>query len=263
MSKSFAMKPLAKDFTDQIINSHRLNLPKIKYSLDKVYTDEQATLDRYAQLSGYGIIDLASHGFAWEDSSGIVDVYMLTGETADPNTKYWMDVANRNMIIMQYENKNKFWISERFIAGHNNFSRDTVLFIGSFCYSFRGSWPNLQKSFANGAYVGYTRSVTLDYYVKWDCDLISFMSDTTRQPLMNIGDWMNDPKIPKNYISQVDHSDIHVEFAGDSTLTLLPDTTTTVKNIDGNIYHVKKIGKQYWTVENLKTGSQGLACSHA
>jgi len=243
-----------KYFTDQVIASHRLNLPKIKYTLDKVYTDEQATLERYTQLSGYGIIDLASHGFASEDTSGrYVDVYMLTGELAGPKTKYWLDVASHNMIIMQYLGKNKYWISERFISGHNNFSKDTVLIIGSFCHSYRCTWPNLQKSFAAGAYVGYTRKIDVDKCAEYDSDLIFFLSDTTKSPLKNIADWMNDPKYPKYYQSLADYTPVHVEFAGDSSLTLLPDTTTTVKDIDGNVYHVKKIGKQYWTVENLKT----------
>ncbi|MCX6225745.1 MAG: hypothetical protein NTV01_13505, partial [Bacteroidia bacterium] len=242
-----------KYYTDQVISNHRLNLPKITYSLDKVYTDEQATLERYTQLSGYGIIDLAAHGFGWEDSTGIVDVYMLTGETANLNTKYWVDLSNNNMIIMQYKGKNKYWISERFISGHNNFSKDTVLMIGSFCHSFRGKWPNLQKSFASGAYVGYTRRVNIDKCANYDSNLIFCLSDTTKSPLMNITDWMNDPTYPKYYEYWSDPYPVHVEFAGDSTLTLLPDTTTTVKDIDGNLYHVKKIGKQYWTVENLKT----------
>ncbi len=242
-----------KYYTDQVISNHRLNLPKIKYSLDKVYTDEEATLERYTQLSGYGIIDLASHGFRWRDANRTVEVYMLTGETVSLNSKYWADMMNRNIIIMRHKGINKYWISERFISSHNNFSKDTVLMIGSFCYSYNGAWPNLQKSFADGAYVGYTRLIDVDKCAEFDSNLIFFMSDTTKSPLMNITDWMNDPKYPKFYQSSSDLLPVHVEFAGDSTLTLLPDTTTTVKDIDGNVYHVKKIGKQYWTLGNLKT----------
>jgi uncharacterized protein (TIGR02145 family) len=167
--------------------------------------------------------------------------------------KYPADLKFKNIIIATYHSKSKYWISEKFIANHNNFSKDTVLFYGSFCYSSLGKWPGLQKTFGNGVYMGYDWEVPADWDARWAINMISFLTDTTNSPLKNINDWMKDPALPKVTRRASDIFDVHVMLAGDSTLTLLPDTTTTVKDIDGNVYHVKKIGKQYWTLENLKT----------
>ncbi len=48
-------------------------------------------------------------------------------------------------------------------------------------------------------------------------------------------------------------TDANVETISDSTTITQPNDTTTVIDIDGNVYHTVTIGSQIWLVENLRT----------
>lgn len=76
-------------------------LPKIGFSLQAVYPNEEASVDRFTQLSGHGIIHINSHGWAWPTKWNIKEVYVLTREILNKTTsdKYKSDIKNGNLII--------------------------------------------------------------------------------------------------------------------------------------------------------------------
>lgn len=201
--------------------------PKVGFDFPIHYLNWTGTLDIFSQLSGYGIIHIYSHGAAWPNNKNIQEVYLLTGESASDNTtkKYWNDIKSGNIFlgltkVSNSETANVYWISEKFIASHNDFSKDTVLFYGGFCYSFLGGWDQLYKKFAKGSYFGFDWSVWTDMNANWAKSLIDSLCDTLRRPPYNPEKWMTGPNPAKSYYDNDDKKTVHIEYVGDATLTL-------------------------------------------
>ncbi len=215
-------------YTDQIYSIHRNNLRKAGIDLSTFYKNEEATVNRFTELSGYGIIQIYSHGWAWPKENNITDIYLLTGETANDATskKYWDELKTGNIPVAKIAgSNNSYLVSERFIENYNDFSKDTVLFYGGFCYSFLGDWPDLQKSFADGVYVGFDWSVYTYRNANWSVNLVALMSDTSKSEPMNMESWMNDSGMEKSYWDATNERTVHIYYTGDGTLTLWGDVS--------------------------------------
>ncbi len=214
-------------YTDQIYSHIRSNLQKVNIDLSTFYKNEEATVDRFTQLSGYGIIQIYSHGLAWPKQENITDVYLLTGETANEATskKYWDELKTGNIPIMMVEyhselRKNVYLISESFVNDYNDFSEDTVLFYGGFCYSFLGNWPDIIDGFADGAYLGHDWSVYTHKNANWLVNSIYYLSDTTADRPVTLNDWFNKSDVSKLYWNEKDSRYVHIYYAGDGNLKL-------------------------------------------
>jgi hypothetical protein len=232
---------------NSIIASYNVNLPKAGFSLQTVYKNEEASVDRFTELSGYGIIHIYSHGWAWPENTAIEDVYLKTGEVENDVTteKYALRMLTGDIIVAErqagYDDqgiiiwKNIYFIDEEFVASQNDFSKDTVLFYGGFCYSFLGKWPEIEKIFAKGAYFGFDWSVFTSKNVNWAKLLIYNLTDTTRFLPCNPPTWMNMPNPPKSYFNNKDNKTVNIKYVGDATLTLWKDSaeveTSPITNI--------------------------------
>jgi len=212
-------------YTDQIKRIDELNLAKVGMELSTFYKNEEATVDRFTELSGYGIVHIYSHGWAWPKQENITDVYLLTGETANETTsaKYWNELKTGNIPVMKVAGPNKYLVSPQFIADHNDFSNDTILFYGGFCYSFLGNWPDIIDGFADGAYTGYDWSVYTHKNANWCVNSLFNLSDTTADQPITLNDWFNDTEVPKSYWNERDSRTVHIHYAGDGALTLWDD----------------------------------------
>jgi len=213
-------------FTDQIYDISQSNLNRIGIDFSTIYKNDEATVDRFTELSGYGIVQIYSHGWAYPRETNIDKVYLLTGETANDNTtaKYWSDLTSGNLpIVVVNSLDNKYYVSKEFIANHNDFSKDTVMFFGGFCYSFLDDWPDLAESFARGAYLGFDWSVLTFFNANMSVNSMALMSDTSKSQPMDIAAWMNDPDVEKSFWHSIDNRTVHILYAGDSDLTLWGD----------------------------------------
>ena len=203
-------------------------MPEVGFTLKSIYKNQDASLDRFTQLSGNGIIHVYSHGLAYPDEKNIQEVYLKTGEIANLSStqKYWDDIKNGNILLCYTKSGvsqkgNVYFISPSFIALHNNFSKDTVLFYGGFCFSFLGTWDNLYTKFAKGAYFGFSWSVYTNWNAMWATSLIDSLSDTLTGPAYNPEIWINGPYLPKSYYNNVDSLTVYIEYVGDGTLTFI------------------------------------------
>jgi hypothetical protein len=233
-------------FSDQIIQIHANNLVQVEMTPVYWFKNSTATLDQFASLTGNGFIHVYSHGFAWPKQSNITDVYLLTGETANETTskKYWDDLTEGNIpIIKIFGSDNKYFIAPEFISKYNDFSKDTVLFYGGFCYSFLGGWPDLTQSFADGAYLGFDWSVYTFRNANWSVNLISGLSDTSKTSPMTLEEWMNNSEMEKSYWNSRDERTVNIQYTGDGNLTLWENTKVTIIALSGDGTPVNKPGE--------------------
>jgi hypothetical protein len=211
------------EYTDWIKQWYDNYLPKVFFNLQGVYKNEDASVGRFTKLAGHGLIHIYSHGWAWPEETNLRDVYLLTGEVANLTSTidYWDDIRAKKVIISKAKNstgwKNIYFINEEFIAAHNDFKKDTVLFYGGFCYSLWGKWAEMKDKFAQGAYFGFSWSVYTDKNASWAVDLVDYMSDTSAKPPYTAGMWFYGASSPRSYIDDKGR-EVRITFYGDSDL---------------------------------------------
>jgi len=216
-----------EDVLDVIERYYTSRLPYVGMNLTRVYQNTAVTVDRFTELSGYGLIHIDSHGWAWPKDWLILDVYVQTGELINEITaqKYWNDLITGKVIMASALiakkgiRANCFFLSPRFLASHNDFSKDTVLFFGGFCYSNLGGWPELYKKFLGGGSFGFDWSVHYERQDEWGRSLIDHLCNEQLRPPGNTGDWMAGP-LQKWYFDKRNDRNVSIQFAGDPNLTL-------------------------------------------
>ena len=215
---------------NNVISNYNQNLPKAGFVLQNIYKNAEASVDRFTQLTGYGLIHIYSHGLAWPDKNNLQEVYLLTGESVNEATswKYWAEILNGNIILLENLIAANTWgnvycLREKFIEGHNDFSQDTTLFYAGFCFSHLGTWPDLEQTFGNGAYFGYNWRVETRWNCKMAKSLVGCLTDTLLSPSGTSENWWSNP-VPKKYRWDVeDERYCHLLYTGDPGLKLLKD----------------------------------------
>lgn len=213
-------------YTDQIRSKYTANLNKV--GIERWFKkDYQATVDEFTTLSDYGIIHVYSHGAAWPKAENITEVYLLTGETANETTskKYFDELKRGNIPIMLVDKSNKYFISPEFISNHNDFSNDTILFYGGFCYSFLGGWPDIIDGFADGAYMGFDWSVYTFRNANWAVNCMHYLSDTALTQPMTLQGWFDNTDVDLSYWNERDNRTVSIQYTGDGNLKLWDDVS--------------------------------------
>ena len=193
-------------------------------------------LDLLSALTGYGVIDFNTHGVAWPDEVNTEEVYMMTRENASnvSTKKYWDDIQKGTLAIVKLKNVKSsiYAIKPQFITEHNDFTKDTVLFYGGFCYSALGSWPEIVNSCASGTYFGFNWSIDSWKCANWAISLVKNLSDHTLATPMTVEQWMSSTDIPKDYYYADLKKTVKIMYNGYGGLTLWkPDT-----NVKGGIF---------------------------
>ncbi len=247
------------EYTDPMVSNYQQRLPQPEFVLQTIYKNTEASVDRFTELSGYGIVHIYSHGWAWPKKDDIQEVYLKTGEVANlvTSAKYWKDIVNGDVAAVHTFagakiKENVYFLSPKFIETYNDFSKDSVLFYGGFCYSFLGSWSRLYKKFADGCYFGFTWSVYTSKNAGWATSLIDSLCDTSTNEAYTSSKWWGGISPAKSYYNEKDKVWVYIVYAGDPSLSLWKEKIVpgTFK-FDGRNYTYKKIGTQTWMTENL------------
>ncbi len=192
-----------KVFADALIAVYNDAFPKAGYLRPEVYKDGQVTLERLSSLSGYGVIHIYSHGWAFPSAnSPNKEIYLQTGEVPSlaSTVKYWPDMrAGRMALVRHGPTSNRYYVSPAFLT-RGAPCTDTALVYGGFCYSFLGSWPETILSWGAGAYLGVDWSVRTGRNVNWANGLFAHLTDTTAAQPWSVGEWyQNGTPIAKWY----------------------------------------------------------------
>lgn len=221
------------DFGDEtLIQHYGQYLPKVgmDFFLFDTILNQEANVNSFTKLSGKGFIYISSHGIAWPSDTDLQEVIVLTGEMANDITseEYYTDIYLGDIAIFCAQTsdgmggkiwKNIYLVNDEFIKDYNDFSKDTLLFYGAFCFSHLGGWSQLINSFAAGTYFGFDWAVQVGYCNDWADSLIKSMTDTSATQPITTEDWFSN-SIPKSYFSTKWQRNVSIDYVGDANLTL-------------------------------------------
>ncbi len=213
------------DWADQIISLYNTIFPKAGYSAPVLYLNEAATIARLTSLSGYGIVHIYSHGWAYPDKWNIQEVYLMTGEkvNAETDLAYENEIKNGNIpLIKTHKGDSRYYISPAFFAEKNNFSKDSSVIYGGFCYSYKGNWPNsLINTAGTGAYTGFTWRVLTGWNSTRAMSLFDTLTNNQLKKPRDLNYWFTQtPDVEKIKYDPADKVNCIIKFSGRNDLTI-------------------------------------------
>lgn len=211
-------------YANPLIAQANAGFAKTGYSNFEVFTNNQCTVEKFASLSGYGVVHIYSHGMAWPNSANIKEVYLMTGEiaTAATTTKYFSNIKSGKIPIVVYNAANRYFVSPSFVAHNNSFHDDTTFVYLGFCYSWLGNWQDTLINVAGaGACVGFDWSVYTSWNAMWARHLYNDLCDTTALSPMELSYWRDHaPRIDNTYWDPEDNRWVSIWNQGHSDLVM-------------------------------------------
>ncbi|MFH0734511.1 MAG: FISUMP domain-containing protein [bacterium] len=214
-----------QSYANGIINLYNSIFPRIGYNPPTTVLGNAATIEVMTNLSGYGIIHIYSHGWAYPDKYHIYEIYLMTGEdvNATTNKKYEDELLSGNIpIIKVHQGSTKYFLSSTFFSDKNNFSKDSTLFYGGFCFSFRGGWSNAMLDVSKaGSYTGFTWRVLTSWNASLSHSLMDTLSNNSLDSPRTLDYWFTKtPNIAKQLYDPTDKVYCKIQYVGHSDLTL-------------------------------------------
>ncbi|MBN2215272.1 MAG: hypothetical protein JW723_13625 [Bacteroidales bacterium] len=252
-------------YADPLISNYNVRLQNIEFEQPAVYKNQEATLDRFASLSDYGLIHIYSHGMAWPSTNKIDSVYLLTGQQASQDiiNKYVTGFREKDIAIFCIKNKNEVFISPQFITKHNDFKESTPLIYGGFCFSGLGNWPEIMTDTGNASgYFGFDWSVFTSWNAYWNYYLIQSLTDLGNSSANSAVDWYTDD-LDKYYWDEKYARNVNIIYWGNPALALIKEEESDIPftqcslefRFDGQIYEVSDWGDSYLTGDTTFWGN--------
>jgi hypothetical protein len=249
-------------YTDAVISSYKACLPSVGMQLAEqdIYLNDKANLEVLKHLTGYGYIHLYAHGYAWPSNSSITEVYMLTGQkiSTDVIKKYEKEIKSRELCNLYFHltKKHHWFVSPKFITDNNDFSQDTVLIYGGFCYAYLGTWSSIVDKMAAGSYLGADWAVLASYCTVWARDMVSYMTNTNITQPKTLNDWFTENHgMAMHYTAN--NREVSIKYSGRGDLRLWKKITTAISTSTPGGAPVTSPGKKntLYTFESVTEGA--------
>jgi hypothetical protein len=188
-----------KDEADQIVQTANARFLASGLEPFVQYLGTDCTLDRYQNLQDYSVVHLTGHAWPYPSEENVQEVYLMTGEPADPFMIGLFklgglipdEILPVNIVFGSSDKKQAlFFISPRFIARWNNFNdQKTLLYLG-FCYSGKGTWRDTMDTGAQaGASISFDGAVPAASNASWALSMYNNMGDRTGAGPASVGSW--------------------------------------------------------------------------
>lgn len=206
-------------------------------------------LEKLRNLEGYGIIHIWAHGALF--NGDVNEPYLCTDDEIDPalyvsklitNKDAWIDgQLGYNTQTVNGQTKHRFFVFPEYIYKNNDFSADSTMIYGGFCYSALGNWKKIFSEAKALTYLGYDWVIGSGTDEGWMTDMYVKMCDTTRQDPYTLPKWFSDTNPvykskknpnPKNNGYTYTHLWGHLTNAA----FWVPKEKTTILRIDVDLY---------------------------
>ena len=204
---------------------------KTKYWIPERELNDAASVEKFTFLENYGVIIIYTHGVAWPCEKELYEVYIQTGEIVNGATssRYWRYIDTGLIPLIYLEDESYYFISPRFITEYNNFTKDTTLIYGDFCYSALGSWPDEMINAGAGGYFGYSWATHSCMSDAWQQALFRELCDTTKARPVTCNDWITNKKTIKSYMNFEYDKMVYIKYFGIPNLALWKRDTEEYK----------------------------------
>lgn len=251
--KAFMYSPAYDEFatySDAIYNQHTSELPKAGMELGTAgwVKNENASLESLKSLSGYGYIHFDSHGLAFPKPDDIKEVYLMTGEKTNvTKTKaYWTEMKAKEIVILYYgvTHRVHYFVSPAYLTRHNDFSKDTVLFYGGFCFGYLGSWKNLVDKCAAGVYVAADWSVNAKFCGDWAEEMVEFLCNKNATSPNTVEKWYNSSTALPRFYTNAQGRKVTIKFNGRGDVAFWKKVTASIQPVNGSGEPISQPGKK-------------------
>ncbi len=186
------MQEVIAGVVDNVVAQVNPALQNAGYQPFELLTDDDCTVDLFAELDTYGIVRIHSHGSPWPSNESTQRVYTPTGEVRSTGTdeKYFNDLMSGNLAWTVRNGQTYYYVSAGFVGSRNNFSDENTFVSLGFSYGSEGGWPDaVTVQGESSASTGFDWVVSGDQERDWAIDFFTSMCNTALETPMTIADW--------------------------------------------------------------------------
>jgi len=210
-------------------------LPKVGFPSPTVVLNKHVTPEVFADLCGYGMIDIESHGavpFPTQQNPTWVALVLYADTSAATRQRFRRDMEEPPITLWKVSidkpptgsSEYPYWtyaVLPGFMADHNRsrWQVDHPLILSNICYGFLGGWPEAMVAAGASAYLSWDWESLVAKNRDYACSLYTHMCQTpVSDPFAaTVAAFFADVK-PEYYFEKEKRT-VHLRYAGDPLTT--------------------------------------------